>query len=42
MAKGEFVLDFVVEKCAAAVGHYGMAVTPIREGTAELDVAKAF
>ena len=41
-AQGEFVFDFVVEEGAAAVGFDVMAVTPVLEGAAELDVAEAF
>jgi len=41
-AEGEFVFDFVVEKRAATVGLYGVAVTPILEGATELHVAEAF
>ncbi len=41
-AEGEFVLYFVVEEGAAAVGLYGVAVAPVAEGAAELEVAEAF
>ena len=41
-AEGEFVFDFVVEEGAAAVGLDGVAVAPVFEGAAELDVAEAF
>ncbi len=41
-AEGEFVLYCVLEEGAAAVGLYGVAVAPVAEGAAELDVAEAF